>query len=559
MNRPLTSISRRQTTAGRRATLCASCFVRNPLAPIRLLPPVLAALHLATVAAALGVTINARDCGATGDGERLDTQAIQAALDRCAGGGGGVVLLEGGRFLSGTLHLRSHVTLRIEAGATLLGSTNVADYPHHIPAIRSYTDNYVKQSLIAGENLENIGLAGSGLIDGQGGSFPKNRERPYENRPYLIRLVNCRDVRVEDLRLRNSAMWMQHYLACERVMVRGIRVWNFCNANNDAIDLDGCKDCSVSQCVFESEDDGITLKSTLDRPSEAITVSDCVVRSHCNAIKLGTESTGGFKDITIANCVVTSPRETNVSYGRGRGLSGISLELVDGGRLERVAIANITIQGVSVPLFIRLGDRARPFKKDISAPPIGSLTHVVINNIVATGVGRIGCSITGQPGHPIENVLLSNLDFEYEGGGRRELAAVEVPELPRAYPECTMFGDLPAYGFYARHLKGLRFSNVQLRTVSPDLRHALVLDDAEEVAIHQLGADYSPGAVPTLKLVQTRHALISGCQPSAEGATFLQVAGASTHAVTLAGNDLGGVAKAALIGQEVPRRAVRVK
>ena len=317
----------------------------------------------------------------------------------------------------------------------------------------------------------------SELSDGQGGSFIKNRARSYENRPFLIRLVNCRDVRVEGLRLQNSAMWMQHYLVCERVTVRGIRVWNFSNANNDGIDLDGCKDCLVSQCVFESDDDGITLKSTLDRPTESVSISDCVARSHCNAIKLGTESNGGFKDITIANCVVTSPRQTNGIYGHGRGLSGISLELVDGGQLERVAIANITIHGVTVPLFLRLGDRARPFKQDMPPQPIGSFRHVVINNIVATEVGKIGCSITGQPRHPIEDILLSNLAFTFEGGGDRELTAKEVPELPKKYPECMMFGELPAYGFYARHVNGLRFSNVRLRTAKPDLRHAMVLDD----------------------------------------------------------------------------------
>ena len=509
--------------------------------------------------AAPGVTINARDCGAAGDGERLDTKAIQAALDRCAGAGGGVVLLEGGRFLSGTIYLRSHVTLRIEAGATLLGSTNVADYPHNIPAIRSYTDNYVKQSLIAGEDLDNIGLAGHGLIDGQGGSFLKSRQRPYENRPYLIRLVNCRDVQVEGLRLQNSAMWMQHYLACERVTVRGIRVWNFCNANNDGIDLDGCKDCSVSQCVFESDDDGITLKSTLERPSEGITVSDCVARSHCNAIKLGTESNGGFKDITIANCVVTSTRATNVIYGHGRGLSGISLELVDGGQLERVAIANITIQGVSVPLFLRLGDRARPFKPDMPAPPIGSLKDVVINNIVATGVGRIGCSITGQPGHPIENVLLSNLTFTFEGGGDHERTAMEVPELPKKYPECTMFGQLPAYGFYARHVNGLRFANVRLRTSQPDLRHAMVLDDVEDLAIDGLDAGFSGGAAPVLSLVQARGAIIRGCQPHAKGGTFLKLAGDATRKVTLIANDFDGVGQPVEIAPNVPASVLSLK
>jgi len=514
---------------------------------------------LTTVRQASALTINVRDCGAAGNGVRLETKAIQAAIDRCAESGGGTVLLAGGRFLSGTIYLRSQVKLQIEAGATLLGSTNISDYPPNLPATRSYTDNYVKQSLIAGENLENVGLVGDGLIDGQGGSFVRHRERPYEHRPYLIRLVNCRNVRVEGLRLQNSAMWMQHYLACEGVTVRGLRVWNFCNANNDGIDLDGCKDCFVSQCVFESDDDGITLKSTLNRPTESVTVSDCIVRSHCNAIKLGTESNGGFKDITIANCVVTSPRETNAIHGPGRGLSGISLELVDGGQLERVAIANLTIQGVAVPLFLRLGDRARPFSKDMPTPPIGSFRNVVINNIVATDVGKIGCSVTGQPGHPIENVLFSNLAFTFDGGGARELTATEVPELPKQYPEGTMFGELPAYGFYLRHVNGLRLANVQLRTGKPDLRHAVVCDDVEDLAIDGIDAGFWPGAAAMVSLSQTRSAIIRGSQPRAMAGTFLKLTGGATRNVALIANDLTGVGQPAEIGPDVPADALSLK
>ncbi|MBI5393975.1 MAG: glycoside hydrolase [Verrucomicrobia bacterium] len=517
------------------------------------------------IAASVGVfgadaVFDARNFGAQPDGRALCTASIQEAIDACAAAGGGTVVLAGGKFLSGTIHLRSHVTLEVAAGATLLGSTNISHYPDNIPAIRSYTDNYVKQSLIAGENLENIGLVGRGLIDGQGRSFKmKDRSRPYENRPYLIRLVNCRDVLVEGLRLQHSAMWMQHYLACERVTMRGVHVWNFGNANNDGLDLDGCKDCTVSQCVFESDDDAITLKSTLDRPSESITISDCVARSHCNAIKMGTESNGGFKDITIANCVVTSPMCTNVTYGRGRGISGISLELVDGGKLERVAIANITIHGVTVPLFLRLGDRARPFKEGMEPQPIGTFKDVVIQNIVATDVGKIGCSITGQPGHPIENVSLSNIMLAFEGGGARNLTTREVPELPKKYPESTMFGDLPAYGFYCRHVKGLRFYNVQLKTSTADLRHALVCDDVENLAVDGLDAAFWPGGAPMLNLVQTRGAIIRGCQPHAKDGTFLKLAGDATRNIALIANDLSGVASAADAVADVPKDAVVVK
>ncbi|MBI5684276.1 MAG: glycoside hydrolase [Verrucomicrobia bacterium] len=525
--------------------------------------PILVLILMAwTCAAAFAAdaVFDVRDYGAKADGATLCTTAIQKAMDACAAGGGGTVLLAGGRFLSGTICLRSHVTLRIEAGATLLGSTNIAHYPDNIPAIRSYTDKYVKQSLIAGENLENIGITGRGLIDGQGRSFKiKDRKRPYENRPYLIRLVNCRDVLVESVRLQHSAMWMQHYLGCERVTMRGVRVWNFGNANNDGLDLDGCKDCTVSQCVFESDDDAITLKSTFERPCDSITISDCVARSHCNAIKMGTESNGGFKNITIANCVVTSPHDANVTYGHTRGISGISLELVDGGQLERIAISNISIHGVGVPLFLRLGDRARPFKDGMEPQPVGSFRDVVINNIVATGVGKIGCSITGLTNAPIHNVSLSNLMFEFEGGGARKLAEKEVAELPKKYPESTMFGELPAYGFYCRHVKGLRFSNIQLRTASADRRHAMVFDDVENLTADGLDASFWPGGAAMLGLAQVRDALIRGCKPCAKDSAFLRLSGDKSRNITLIANDLGGAGKAIEVAPGAHKDAIVMK
>jgi len=522
----------------------------------------LTALLLAPLAALCAADTVFDPCrfGAKPDGKTLCTQAIQKAIDACAAAGGGTVLLAGGKFLSGTIHLRSHVTIEVAAGATLLGSTNISHYPNNIPSIRSYTDNYVKQSLIAGENLENVGLVGRGVIDGQGRSFKmKDRSRPWENRPYLIRLVNCRDVLVEGLRLQHSAMWMQHYLACERVTMRGVRVWNFGNANNDGLDLDGCKDCTVSQCVFESDDDAITLKSTFERPSESITISDCIARSHCNAIKMGTESNGGFKDITIANCVVTSPADAQKTYGHTRGISGISLELVDGGKLERVAIANIAIHGVEVPLFLRLGDRARPFKKDMPPIAVGSFRDVVINNIVATDAGKTGCSITGMTNAPIENVSLSNIQLHFEGGGTRELADKQVEELPKKYPEATMFGGLPAYGFYCRHVKGLRFSNVQLRTAAADQRHAMAFDDVENLAIDGFDAAFSPGGAAMLSLMQTRGAIIRGCQPRAKDGTFLKLAGDRSRNIALIANDLSGAGKPADVAPEVPKDVLAVK
>ena len=201
---------------------------------------------------------------------------------------------------------------------------------------------------------------------------------------------------VEGLRLQDSAMWMQHYLGCERVTLRGLHVWNFDNQCNDGLDLDGCRDCVVSECVFESDDDGITLKSTFERPSENIIISDCIVRSHCNAIKMGTESNGGFKDITIANCVVTSP-PADVRYSTASAAASAASRwswwtAAAGTRRHR---EHRHRSGVTVPLFLRLGDRARPFQAGHATHPASAVSAMWSSTTSSPPMRRTGCSITG--------------------------------------------------------------------------------------------------------------------------------------------------------------------
>jgi len=418
--------------------------------------------------------------GAVGDGETLNTTAIQAAIDACAGNGGGVVVFPPGNYLSGTILLKDNVILNLAKEATLLGSTMVDDYPEIISSYRHYGDVYEKRSLIFAENLEGIGITGRGTIDGQGAAFKvttKQKPDRYFDRPFVIRMIGCKDILIKDIYLQNSAMWMQHYLDCEDLRITGITVYNHCNQNNDMIDIDGCRNVSISDCRGDTDDDGMTFKSTSPSPCENITVTNCVLSSHCNAIKCGTESTGGFKNISISNCVIRPSLDTLPIFGYPRGMSGISLEIVDGGIMDGIAISNIVMNGPEVPLFIRLGNRARKYNPEVSEPEVGNLSNVIISNIVARNIGQTGSSITGLPGHPVRNIHLSNLVFEYPGGITKGVKPSDIPEMEKHYPEGTMYGILPSYGLFIRHAENISISDSHFSCLEEDVRPPVVSED----------------------------------------------------------------------------------
>jgi hypothetical protein len=303
------------------------------------------------------------------------------------------------------------------------------------------------------------------------------------------------------------------------------------------LDIDGCRNVIISDCFADTEDDAITLKSSFDRSTENVTVTNCVLSSQCNAIKLGTESNGGFRNISISNCVIDSSYVSKPGFlDREKGNSGISLLMVDGGVLENITITNIAMSGVVVPLFLRLGNRARPFENGMQKPEMGSFRNVVISNLTARDVGPLGCSITGLPGYEIEDVTLSHIQMTFPGGGSAEDASREIPELAEEYPAAAMFGRLPAWGLYCRHVKGLRLTQLDLQVEDADERPAIIFEDARELDISTISVTRSSSSRAAMLLMKdAQEALIRGCRLVSQTGPFLRLEGRS-QSVSAIGN-----------------------
>lgn len=462
---------------------------------------------------------NILDYGAVNDSTVLSTNAINQAIIACAQHGGGTVIIPAGKYQSGTIILKSNVELHLEPGAYLYGSTNAADYPRQPQAAyRSQKDAPGWFSLIYAVNEKNISITGFGTIDGRGkgrkgtvSGFGGDRN----GRPRNILFISCKDVNVSGISMRNSAVWNQHYLDCEDVIIDKIRVFNHCNGNNDGIDIDGCRRLILSNSIIDSDDDGIVLKSTGLAPCEDITITNCIVSSLANAIKCGTESTGGFRNIAISNCVVKPTRSTEKPFVKVAkyGISGVSLEIVDGGIMDGVTINNIMIQGTECPLYVRLGNRARRYLDTVPEPQIGQMRNIFISNITAYGTGNYCSSITGVPTGKIENIHFDNIHFYNKGGlaagsfrevekdnikshdtssedlsGKYLASYADVVEDEKGYPQPTVWKNLPGYGLFIRHARNVNVNNATFIPYGPDPRTPVIAVDVDCLELRNIQA-----------------------------------------------------------------------
>lgn len=477
------------------------------------------------------------DYGVPEDTTQLASPCINAAITDCANHGGGKVVVPAGKYRCGTIFLKSHVELHLEAGALLYATDGYEHFPMQPRAsYRSQKDKGGWNALIFAVDCEDIAVTGLGTVDGRGKGrkgYLKDVPGDGNGRPKNLLFISCKRVRVSGIKMFNSALWNQHYLNCEDVVVDGIQVYNHCNANNDGIDIDGCRRFLLSNSVFDCDDDGIVLKSTGLAPCEDIIVKGCVVSSFANAIKCGTESVGGFRNILISDCIVKPSRHQGdrIVKSTPSGITAISLVLVDGGSLEHVTVNNILIEGTEAPLYVRLANRGRRKIEDMESimkKEVGTLRHVTISNISAWDCGTFGSSITGIPEHCVEDITLSNIHVQSKGGLRkgnyrtpRDLGGKrhdmagnlfpdrywekveQLAEDETGYPQPTVWGNLPCHGLLVRHARGVRLNNVHFSTSTPDPRKAITMDDVEEkskMTCHVLNffSNFAPSIYPEL-------------------------------------------------------------
>ena len=450
------------------------------------------AVVLLTVSTASAGEYYASSFGIKSNGSTLNTRAIQAAIDYISAEGGGTLTFKVGRYLTGSIHLKSNVTLNLSEGAILVGSTNPYDYDK--------VDG--SPAFVIADGCENIAITGAGVIDGQGRELANNYitlinqgfikdqfslGRPF-NRPHCLHLFNSKNVTVKDVNIRSSAFWTFTSSCCDSLLIDHVTVESRAFWNNDGIDIVDCTNTIVQNCFVSSADDGICLKShRANKLCDNILIQNNVVTSSASAIKFGTYGVGGFRNVTILN---------NTVYDTFR--SAIAIESVDGGIAENIVVDGLKSLNTSNAIYLVVGQR-RGEKKS-------SMKNITIRNLYAEipidkpdyGYDYEGptqekqprnispCQIVGLQDQNIENVLIENVEVRFPGGGDSAYACVKtselekVPEMPTAYPEYCQLRELPAWGFYIRHADGVTFKNVTLSAAAKDYRPAVVLDDVAD-------------------------------------------------------------------------------
>lgn len=405
------------------------------------------------------------DHGAVGDATTLNSEAIQKTIDTChESGGGRVIVPAGGRFLTGSVELKSHVELHVERGAALLAGDRREDL-----TARAFGDASGKEegTCIAARGAENVAITGGGVIDGQGRKWMKEtgryiyRPKP-GSRPMLICFIGCRRVTMRDITIRDAANWAVHPAGCEDVLISGISILNDTVLPNcDGLDPDHCRNVRISDCYIQAGDDGIVIKTRREfadmGPSENITISNCTIMSTSAAIKIGTESVDDFRNIIVSNCIIKSSNR------------GLAVQLRDSGSVENVLFSNCIVEtrhfspewwGRAEPIYVTAIHRA-------PGTELGRVRNVRFHNILCHSEN--GVFIAGSEDSPVEDVILDNVRVEIDkwskwpGGWHDRRPCMSPDTGHRIEPgRDTGLTKHPTAGVFVEHARNVVLRNVDV-------------------------------------------------------------------------------------------------
>ncbi len=537
-----------------------------------------------TPAGNLGARIyNIRDYGAKGDGTTLDTAALQAAIDACTAEGGGTVLVPAGTFLIGATELKSNVTLHITASAKLLGSADGKQY-HAVDAIPLSGDTTLVDgnwALLYAVKQKNVTVEGPGTIDGQGTQFHSQvRGTPPPSgiggnkRPYHILTYQCENLTIRNIDLIDCAYHSIRVIQTRRVHMDTIYIHNRVNDNNDGFHFISAQYVTVNNCIILSQDDACALFGSC----KFVTITNSIFSTRWSVFRFG----GGFpENIAISNCILYEV------YG-----CPIKFQGNPGSRYENISFSNIVLKDVTGPIHVGVGPRApravpagaptRPATDDMHAnaqdpnnepaimrnisfsnihgtvttdPP--QLAEATVTSTANSGEKHSCITLNCVGGATMENITLDNINLTFGGGGTAEDAARR--DLPQIAGEYFMMGPMPAYGLYARGVKGLTLQNIRLQVATPDLRPALILDHVQDVAINGLNVQANASAESALRIIDSKDVLLTAPRLLTSTATFLQLEGADNERITIDGGDISKAQKPLNLADKATKTAIKIR
>jgi len=496
----------------------------------------------------LGARIyNILDYGAKGDGVTLATRALQDAIDACNKDQGGTVLVPAGKFVIGTVELKSNVTLHIAAQGVLLGSADGKQYhaADAIPLTGDSTLNDGNVGLLFAVGAENITIEGQGTIDGQGAQFRSATKGVLppagitgSHRPYHLLFYQCKNLTVRDIFLLKSAFHSIRVIQCDFVKMEGLHIHSRVIHNNDGFHFISSRYVHISNCDIQCQDDACALFGSC----QFITVTNCSFSTRWSVFRFG----GGVaENITVSNCLIYE------TYG-----CPIKIRCGPGSRFENISFSNIVMKDVTGPISIGVGPQRSSAEPNGQEP--GILRNISFSDIHATVVkpvqlrdtehfsnynpGEIySCVVlNGMGDNFLEHVTFNNVHIQFPGGGTAEHAAVR--DVPKIAGEYFQLGVLPAYGIYARNVKGLTLHNVRLTLADADYRPAVIFDHVADAAVNGLSVQGVKASESLLRFIESKDVLLTAVRVLTPTDTFLRLEGAGCGNIKIDGGDLSKAA-----------------